>query len=57
MHKFMKYKNHIGFPLTRFDSNKIKKKFNFLKNNINLVFTIIYQMKKLVKLPILKIGI
>ena len=37
-YKFMKYKNHFGFPLTKYNSNKIKEKFNFLKKKYKFSF-------------------
>ena len=55
MYKFMKYKNHLGFPLTTYNSNKIKENFNFLRNKYKFSFYDNLSKKKLVKLPILKI--
>ena len=54
MYKFMKYKNHLGFPLTTYNSNKIKENFNFLRNKYKFSFYDNLSNKKISKITNLK---
>ena len=53
-YKFLKYKNHLGFPLTTYNSNKIKENFNFLRNKYKFSFYDNLSNKKISKITNLK---